>query len=90
MLNFAEIMCSAPKSISSGEYYKGPAHSKDDKVQRHSDSKFSIDTVLTFKCDAGFLLKKDDIFNRTCLVNGSWSEKDPECIGKNMLRIYFN
>ena len=39
--------------------------------------RYPVDTVITYTCDNGYLLRGED--KRTCLRSGEWDHPEPSC-----------
>lgn len=45
------------------------------------ENNFKIKSTVHFSCDVGYILHGSE--ERTCMANGSWTGKQPECKGKS-------
>lgn len=56
------------------------------------ESDFRTKSSVRFACDSGYILHGSE--ERTCLANGSWTGKQPECKGnvkqEKYIKIYFH
>lgn len=55
------------------------------------ENNFKIKSTIHFSCDIGYVLHGSE--ERTCLANGSWTGRQPECKGKpkihSILYLFF-
>jgi CUB/sushi domain-containing protein len=49
------------------------------------DSDFRTKSTVRFACDTGYILHGSE--ERTCLANGSWTGRQPECKGNLMQKL---
>lgn len=47
------------------------------------ESNFRVKSIVRFSCELGYILHGSE--ERTCLANGSWTGRQPECKGKLLL-----
>jgi hypothetical protein len=47
-------------------------------AQLDADTRLGFATTVTFRCNRGYVLP-EGVWNRTCLLNGTWSGATPTC-----------
>jgi hypothetical protein len=49
-----------------------------ERAQLDADTRLGFATTVTFRCNRGYVLP-EGVWNRTCLLNGTWSGATPTC-----------
>ena len=69
----AELECSPPENIENGRF-----------VPRDGGPK-PVGSVVTYRCNSGWVLNSDNNGQITCLEDGTWSEEAPTCVGNTSI-----